>query len=373
MGLWRHWAGYFVWLLIVWPTAAVGQNACDTLRPLTVRIDAGGPIGAGVIIAGDSKRLWIGTSGHVVQNAENIRIFFWDAPRTSVSARLEYRRRIEENEEDDVAFLTVPPSGPTPPPLPLRNDPIEEGEIVNYVGHPGELEWQCYPGNQRVSRRDYGPNKELFLFTNPAGEALHGLSGGPVSDVAGNLLGIIFGQISGNASAVKISLVLSLLNGIGGPPSKTIEYARRLGDVVDVQQGRLAPKEAALGGRTFFGYRIPDSGGCVEVVYSPSEFPQETTSALKAYFALYLKAADRSFNECLPLESLQLQTVVRDVGNGCIQVEMNYRLLPAREAGAQARSGAAAGRRECYGADSERTEKSATESAFANLRDVLLR
>jgi hypothetical protein len=132
--------------------------------------------------------------------------------------------------------------------------------------------------------------------------------------------------------------------------------------------------EAAQSERhTFFGYANPESAACVEVMYSPSEFPQEATNALKAYLALYLNATDRSLTECSALGSLQLRTTVHDVGNGCIEVDMDYRLTPVRQSGSQAKTGMAAGRRECYGANAERTEKSATESAFASLRDVLTR
>ena len=134
---------------------------------------------------------------------------------------LAFRRRVEKEEEDDIVFLTMASKKRTAPALPLRNDSIVQGERVNYTGHPGELEWQCYPNIQTISRQDYGQNKELFLFTNP-GEALPGLSGGPVSDAAGNLLGIIVNHISGNAAAIKISIVLSLLKSLGVAPSQTV-------------------------------------------------------------------------------------------------------------------------------------------------------
>ena len=56
----------------------------------------------------------------------------------------------------------------------------------------------------------YANNRELFLFSD-SGASEPGLSGGPVSDSAGNLLGIIYGHVTGNDIAVDISVALTLL------------------------------------------------------------------------------------------------------------------------------------------------------------------
>jgi hypothetical protein len=128
-----------------------------------------------------------------------------------------------DDEKDDIAFLKVTATvRPTPPPpLPLRPTPPVFGERVSYAGHPYDLWWQCYPPKETISRLNYSDNPDLLLFTDPVPQ--HGLSGGPLSDEAGNLLGIIYGHTVGsNSVAIRISVVLSLLKQLGVTPSQSI-------------------------------------------------------------------------------------------------------------------------------------------------------
>jgi len=163
------------------------------------------------------------------------------------------------------------------------------------------------------------------------------------------------------------------------PPAQTPRDPKQTTATPNSRETKPALPHAAAAPRTFFGYHVPNSDTCVEILFSSSEFPPAASKgrALESYFRDYLKATQGSAEGCETMQTLQLVTKVQDnVASGssvCIEVEITYLTNDAQGSEIPNRSGTAVPGHACYGSDSERAPKSATENAFANLSRVIPR
>jgi hypothetical protein len=184
------------------------NNACDALKPVTVRIETTREVGAGFVIQTTGRTAIIATAYHVVARANLVPVSF---PSANLTATVAYPKAGAQPALD-LAFLRaelpVQLNRMTAPGI--HSEQLAMGERVGYLGHPGELRWQCYPAKEVVSRLSVQGDDRQFFFTNP--NTLRGLSGGPVFDESGRLLGMIIGQSSSsNAIAVRISSIVRIL------------------------------------------------------------------------------------------------------------------------------------------------------------------
>src|SRR5258706_2730901 len=128
------------------------------------------------------------------------------------------------------------------------------------------VNWQCYLNKDVITRLSYREDDRLFLFSNPT--VREGLSGGPVFDQQGSLIGLISSESSTKDSvAVRISSVLRIMT-----------------DEMRVDLGQSEPHRTAAGDTTDAGQetasqlasvRVVDtagvhSGGCPSVLYVPA-------------------------------------------------------------------------------------------------------
>jgi hypothetical protein len=198
-------------LVTIGPCALDAQPSCQSLASQTVRIQRGTAQGAGVVLRSDGQTAWIATAKHVIDGQGNIQVQFAGGAR-SFLATLEYPRR-DSLGTLDVAVLKVSSTIVSFPKLPaavLRSSGIQSGERVSYVGHPMGVNWQCYLNKDVITRLSYREDDRLFLFSNPT--VREGLSGGPVFDQQGSLIGLITSESSTKDSvAVRISSVLRIM------------------------------------------------------------------------------------------------------------------------------------------------------------------
>jgi S1-C subfamily serine protease len=250
-------------LFCCWTGAALAQASpsCEAFERVTVKIEAqnreGQEIGAGIVMQSDGKTAWIATAGHVIKDAQEVRIIFFGS-KDAFASRLV---RLKPGSGSlDLAVLEVISSRGNLPRFAagsLRTDALAVGERVSFVGHPEDLDWQCYFNTDAISRLEYSGDDRLFLFSNPRKKP--GASGGPVFDQFGNVIGIVLGEhASGDAIAIRIGEVSRILRedlrvtlGTGVVSQNTLDSAPLSPEFkqLETQLGELAGRANSLNDR----------------------------------------------------------------------------------------------------------------------------
>jgi S1-C subfamily serine protease len=203
----------------------------------------------------DGRTAWIATAGHVIQGSHKIQVTFFGGAAEGFPGSVRYYKP----ESLDLAVLQVASGRGDLPRFAaenLRTEALAVGERVSFVGHPGDLDWQCYFDTDAVSRLEYLGDQRKFLFSNPRQK--RGASGGPVFDQFGNLIGIVLGQHStGDTFAIGIDAVNRILRdelrltGGGGTSQKMPDPAQLSPEFkqLEAQLGDLASRANSLNER----------------------------------------------------------------------------------------------------------------------------
>jgi Trypsin-like peptidase domain len=216
----------FLSLLFCGLPAVFGQSvsSCDAFKQVTVKIDAAGETGAGVVMKSDGKTAWIATARHVVmapsgdhvfQARGPIMIIFAGNAARSFAAKIQYPKPGAYSLSTiDIAVLEVSSPGQDLSKSAVehfRTEELIQGEAVSFTGHPGELAWQCYKDTASISRLSYEEDDRKFVFASP--QVQPGVSGGPVFDRQGRLIGIVTDKLERgtNAIAVRIAPVKRMM------------------------------------------------------------------------------------------------------------------------------------------------------------------
>lgn len=169
--------------------------------------------GSGVIISSDG---YIVTNNHVVENASDIQVIFYD--KKTMSAKL-----IGTDPSTDLALLKVEDGNF--PSMPLGNsDSVRIGEWVLAVGNPFELESTVTAGivsakGRNINILNRGQNQpaiESFIQTDAAVNP--GNSGGALVNTRGELIGINTaiatptGTFAGYSFAVPVNIVRKVIS-----------------------------------------------------------------------------------------------------------------------------------------------------------------
>jgi hypothetical protein len=229
---------FIITLTIGLMVSAVGQASTDftKLFPSIVRIAAfkdegGGKLGTGVVVASNDTGSYIITNFHVVDGANPSRIEIV-APKPTASGSggetdvtILPARYVGGDSGTDIAVLYVAKYFAAP--LPLAIGPAVQGSAVRAIGYPGrDAEWKELKTLPNMTDGIISTTQ-----TEPWDEGLppvaqvqhtavidHGMSGGPLFDLCGRVLGIDTGflthQRNGNLalSAVEITPYLQRLN-----------------------------------------------------------------------------------------------------------------------------------------------------------------
>ncbi len=161
------------------PTASVVLTTSDVAaigKASTVQIIQGNGLGSGVYLGGDR----VLTAAHVVPTTATITVSFNE--RSVGNARI-----VRRDENDDLALLSVPGLQSSGAKASVWGDSmaLREGDSLVALGYPAGLPLSVKVGVVSGLRSDGGTNLiQTDASLNP------GMSGGPVLDSAGRLVGI---------------------------------------------------------------------------------------------------------------------------------------------------------------------------------------
>jgi tetratricopeptide (TPR) repeat protein/S1-C subfamily serine protease len=192
-------------------------------RLVTVRIENSKENGSGVIVAQDGNSYYVLTAEHVVKNTQNLRITTSDRRTYTISPS-----QITRAEGTDLAVVKFTSDQPYQIAT-LGNYNISDGAVVFPGGWPApqkiksqQWQWQLNPGG--ISSKEQGEfmTQEKLSFSNGydlvySSITYGGMSGGPVFDRAGQVIGI-HGKAEGDRGTRNIlgnSLGISIRTFIG--------------------------------------------------------------------------------------------------------------------------------------------------------------
>jgi len=197
-------------------TAATAQTEKrDELRRGVVKLvatseDSMEETGAGIAIGSDEGVVLILTAAHVVADAVNVEVTFYDKPYVKYPARA-YERR---HDDLDIAVVIAELGDDTSliDSLPIfsigSNGRLEEGDAVTAIGHPLGTEWQHSPNT--VAGLNDQDDFRKFIFTNIRID--RGNSGGPILDQRDMLIGLVSRKAPLHTVGIKMEEVMAVLN-----------------------------------------------------------------------------------------------------------------------------------------------------------------
>lgn len=221
---------------------------------LAYRADGKTGFGSGILLPTSGDIL---TNRHVVDGSVRLGIMFYDARRPSYAAEDGgLGRYVFENEADivaaevvrdsallDMALLHVDASTATYPKLVYRTEPVEAGEQVFAIGHPGESVWSITQGLVSAVHNGLVQTDAAISFGN---------SGGPLLDSRGALVGMNTSRLLGDVDGVGFARPTDLLRAfiddrataeldLSTPASASLACTR----AIEIASSRLAPCVAA--------------------------------------------------------------------------------------------------------------------------------
>lgn len=204
----------------------------QSARPQQQRMESS--LGSGVVVSGDG---YILTNHHVISGADEILVLLPDGREAQA-------RAVGSDPETDLAVLRVELDGLNA--IPVGNSSqARVGDVVLAIGNPFGLGQSVSQGIVSAIGRGLGLNTyENFLQTDAA--INRGNSGGALTDVYGNLIGINTAMLESGASqgisfAIPVETAIKVLEDI-------IRHGRVVRGWLGVQVQQLAPEAArALG------------------------------------------------------------------------------------------------------------------------------
>jgi tetratricopeptide (TPR) repeat protein/S1-C subfamily serine protease len=194
-------------------------------RQVTVRIENSKENGSGVIVARDGNSYYVLTAEHVVKNLEALKVTTHEQRTYKISAS-----DIKRSEGTDLAIVKFTSTQPYQVAT-LGNYSISDGAVVFPGGWPAptkidsqQWQWQLNPGVIGSQERGEFQTQNKQSFAKNGGYDLiyssmtyGGMSGGPIFDSAGRVIGI-HGQAEGggfvgSSLGISIKTFLGLANG----------------------------------------------------------------------------------------------------------------------------------------------------------------
>jgi S1-C subfamily serine protease len=202
------------WMIVVlFPgSVAANRDIYSYLLNSTVFVEAGGGTGSGVLV--DLPNRLVVTAYHVVEDDEEVRIFFsvYDANGELVADEAIYRaaenshefrtcgafavgRVVAVSTEKDLALVQLDQLPCEPQAVPLADTCCAISDNVHIVGNPGIGMWVYTPGKVRRIANDQvtlqgGQEVDALIMVSSC-QINKGDSGGPVVNDDGELVGIV--------------------------------------------------------------------------------------------------------------------------------------------------------------------------------------
>lgn len=174
------------------PDPALAANpVVNAVAPSVVKIRSLAPScqkvleGSGFVVAPDR----VMTNAHVVAGSNSVQVF---ASGKTLEATV-----ISYDPQEDIAILSVP--NLLPPPLTFAEGEARPAENVVVLGYPGGGNFTATPARIRQAIRLSGP--DIYRDATPVTREVYtiradveqGNSGGPLIDMSGHVLGVVFG------------------------------------------------------------------------------------------------------------------------------------------------------------------------------------
>lgn len=182
------------------------------------RADGKTGFGSGVLLPASGDIL---TNRHVIEGATSLGVLFYDAKRRSYAAEdgglgrylfeneaaVQPAKLVRDSNLLDMALVHVAVDTTKLPKLTYRDTPVEPGEQVYAIGHPGESVWSITQGLVSAVHNGLVQTDAAISFGN---------SGGPLVDGEGRLVGIntsrLLGDIDGVGFARPVALVQAFID-----------------------------------------------------------------------------------------------------------------------------------------------------------------
>jgi tetratricopeptide (TPR) repeat protein/S1-C subfamily serine protease len=205
-------------------------------RAVTVRIErGGGGNGSGVIVARDGNSYYVLTADHVVKNSNSLKVVTHDQRVYQISVS-----DVKRSEGNDLAVVKFT-SSESYRSAALGNYSVTDGSIVfpggwtapNYINSQ-QWQWQINPGIISDKERGEFDTQSKLSFSNGydliySSITYGGMSGGPVFDRGGRVIGIhgkaeaVNGNILGNSLGISIGTFIGLAERLSVPKRLQIE------------------------------------------------------------------------------------------------------------------------------------------------------
>ena len=158
----------------------------------------GGAIGSGVIV--DRKNGYVVTNEHVISGAVSVEVVLADGRKLKAEW-------VRADRMTDLAVIKIPPDKLMDIPL-GDSDKMEVGDLVLAVGSPIRLPQTVTFGGISAKGRMYGQSDKYQNYLQTDAAINHGNSGGPLINMAGEIIGINVAIVSPSGASAGLGLAI---------------------------------------------------------------------------------------------------------------------------------------------------------------------
>ncbi|MEN4904957.1 Do family serine endopeptidase [Luteimonas sp. TWI1437] len=208
-------------------------------------------MGTGFLISSDGYLL---TNHHVIEGADEVKV--------RLSDRREFQAEVVGSDpESDVAVLKINASGL--PMLRMGNAAaVKPGQWAVAIGSPFGFEQSVTAGIvSAVQRSNPYANQQYVPFIQTDVPINRGNSGGPLLNVAGEVIGINSQIFSNSGGYMGVSFAIPI-----DVASNVADQIKRTGSV---QRGQLGVQIGLVGADEVAGFKLPDARGALVTVVAP--------------------------------------------------------------------------------------------------------